>query len=50
MAKKNIQIFPFKGEKEKWRMWSVKFMARAVLNGYRIILTDDKKIPADDAD
>ena len=43
-------IIPFTGEKEKWRMWSVKFMAGAVIKGYYVLITGNKKIPTDDID
>ena len=49
MGKKTIWIFPFTGEKEKWRMWSGKFMATAGIKGYCVLLTGANKIPADDA-
>ena len=50
MDQKTIRITPFTGEKEKWRMWSGKFMARAVIKGYHILLTGDKTILDDDKD
>ena len=45
MDKKIIWIIPFTGEKEKWRMWSVKFMAILGINGYHVLLTGAKTIP-----
>ena len=49
MDKKTIQIIPLTGEKEKWRMWLVKFMVGAEIKVYYVLLPVDKKIPADDA-
>ena len=49
MDENTIQIIPFTSEKEKWCMRSGKFMARARIKGYYVLLTGDKKIPADDA-
>ena len=43
-------LSPFTGEKEKWRMWSGKFMAGAEIKGYHVLITGENKIPADDAD
>ena len=31
-------------------MWSQKYMPRAVIKGYHVLLTYDKKITADDED
>ena len=50
MEDSTIHIIPLTVEKEKWRMWPGKFMARSGINGYHILLTGDKKTPADDAD
>ena len=50
MYEETIQITPLKGEKEKWRMWLGKSMARAGTRGYNLLLTGDQKIPAYDAD
>ena len=47
MYKRNIWIIPFTGEKEKWRMWSVKFMARLRINGCHVLLIGAKTIPDD---
>ena len=47
MYKRNIRIIPFTREKEKWRMWSVKFMAILGINGYHVLLTGAKTIPDD---
>ena len=49
MEEKTIQIIPFTGEKEKWRMWLVKFMVGAAIKVYYVLLPVDKKILADDA-
>ena len=38
------------GEKEKWRMWSGKFMSGAEIKWYHVLLTGAKKIPAYEAD
>ena len=46
----NIRITPFTGEKGKWRIWSEKFMARAQIKVYDVLITGDKKIPADYAE
>ena len=48
MDEKNIPVIPFKREKEKWHMWSGKFMATTVIKGYYFLLTSSKKIPEDD--
>ena len=50
MNKKTIWIIPFKGEKEKWHMWSVNFVARVGIKRYHVLLTGAKTIPADDKD
>ena len=50
MDEKTIWIIPFTGEKEKWRMWSGKFMSMEGIKGYHVLLTGAKKIPADDED
>ena len=50
MKIKAIRIIPFIGEKEKWRMWSGKFMARYGIKVYNVLITGDKKISEDDAD
>ena len=50
MDKKTIWIIPLTGEKEKWRMWSGKFMAGAGIKGYHALLTGSKKILANDKD
>ena len=50
MDEKTLRIIPFTGEKEKWRMWLVKFMVGSEIKVYYVLLTVDKKIPADDAD
>ena len=34
---------------KKWWTWSGKFMERAGIKGYYVLLTGDKKISADDA-
>ena len=41
MDKNSIRIIPFSGNKEEWRMWWEKFMARSEIKGYYIVLTDD---------
>ena len=38
MEEKNIRIIPFSVEKEKWRIWSGKFLESAWWLGYDIIL------------
>ena len=48
MDKKTIRIILFTGEKEKWHMWSGKFMATTGIKGYYFLLTSSKKIPEDD--
>ena len=50
MDKNNIHINPFTGEKGKWGMWLGKIITRAVIKVYDVLLTGDKKIPADDTD
>ena len=50
MDKKSICNILFTCEKGKWRMWLVKFMAINGIKLYDVLLTGDKKIPADDAD
>ena len=50
MYKNNIWTIPFTGEKEKWRMWSGKFIEITRIKGYHVLLTRDTKIPADDAE
>ena len=50
MDEKTIQIIPFTGEKEKWRMWSGKSTAGSGIKVYHVILTGAKKIPANDAE
>ena len=48
MYENTIWIIPFTVEKEKWRMWPGKCMARAGIKGYNVLLTGANKIPADD--
>ena len=50
MDEKSIQNIPFTDETGKQHMWSVNFVARAVLKGYDILLTGNTKIPADEAE
>ena len=50
MDKNTIQIIPFTGEKEKWRMWLGKFMARVGIKGYHVLLTGANTIPDYDKD
>ena len=50
MDKNTIFITPFIKEKEKWLMWSEKFMARSGIKGFDVLLTGDKKIPSDDSE
>ena len=50
MDENTICNIPFKGEKEKWRMWLLKLTARDGIKGYHFLLTGDNKIPADDAE
>ena len=45
MDEKTIWMIPFTGEKEKWRMWQVKFMAGSRIKGYHVLLTGAKTIP-----
>ena len=47
MDEKTLRIIPFTGEKEKWRMWSGKFIEIYGIKGYHFLLRDDKKIMAD---
>ena len=49
MDKKSIHIIPSTGEKDKLFMLPVKFMARAGIKGYYVLLRGDMKTPADDA-
>ena len=49
-GQKNIRIIPFTGEKEKWRMWSGKFMARSGIKEYHVFLTGTKIILSVDED
>ena len=48
MDKKIIVIILFTGEKDIWCMLSGNFMARSGIKGYDVLITGDKKIPADD--
>ena len=50
MDENNIQIIPFTGEKEKWRIWSGKIMELSGIKEYYVLITGAKKIPTDDAD
>ena len=50
MDEKSIRIIPFSSKKEKWRMRSGKFIARAGIKGYDILLTGDAEVPAGNAD
>ena len=50
MDEKSIRIIPFSGKREKWRMRSGKFMARARIKGNSTLLADDAEILADNAD
>ena len=50
MNEKDIPIIPFVGETKKWRMWSGKFMAGAIIKVYYVLITDAKKILSDDAE
>ena len=47
MDEKSISIIPFLCKKETWRLRLGKFMVRASIKGYAIILTGDKLLPAD---
>ena len=35
---KAVQVLPFSGKREDWRMWSRKFLTRAKIKGYKAIL------------
>ena len=50
MDEKIIFIIPFTSEKEKWRVWSGKFIAISGIKGYDVLLTGDEKILADDTE
>ena len=50
MDEKTIRIIIFTGEKEKCRLWLVKFMAKDLIEGCYVLLTGAKKIPDNDAD
>ena len=50
MDEKTIRITNFKGEKYKQPIWSEKFIARAGIKGYYVLLIGARKIPADDTD
>ena len=43
MDKKTIRRIPFTGEKENWLIWSGKFVVRAGIKVYHILLPGDKK-------
>ena len=43
MGENTIRITPFTGEKEKWRMWSGKFMAGVGIKVYHVLLTGARK-------
>ena len=47
MEEKRIGIIPFSGERDKWRIWSGKFLARAGQLGYDIILRGTAKKPTE---
>ena len=49
-GRKEYPHYTFQSEKEKWRMWFRKFMARSGINGYHVLLTGANKILADDAE
>ena len=38
MYEKTIRIIPFRGEKEKWRLWSRLLMAGAGIKGYHFLI------------
>ena len=50
MDEKSIRIIPCLEKKENWHMWLGKFMSRAGIKRYYILLTGDAEIPADDSD
>ncbi len=38
----NVKTLPFRGREKEWREWSVKFLARAYLQGYQHALTSEE--------
>ena len=42
---KTIQVVPFNGKQDSWRMWSRTFLALARKKGWHGILTRDVPIP-----
>jgi hypothetical protein len=44
---KSLKLIPFSGKSEDWRMWSRKFLARAVVKKYREILLGEVVVPFD---
>lgn len=49
LSEKSIRILTFGGKKEDWAMWSDKFLAKASMKGYDVIL-DGSTIIKDDED
>jgi len=46
---KAIRIIPFSGKQQDWRMWSKKFLARALMKGYKEVLLGTVQEPTTDA-
>ena len=42
---KAVQVLPFSGKREDWRMWSRKFLARAKIKGYKTLLMETETPP-----
>ena len=48
LSEKSIRILTFSGKKEDWTMWSDKFLAKASMKGYDVILDGSTIIKDDD--
>ena len=47
-GEKTVKVLVFKGGEDEFRMWNLKFLARARIKGYRKTLVGDAEIPKSD--
>ena len=47
---KSIRIITFSGKETDWRMWKLRFLAKASHNGYRNLLLGTVEVPDEDED
>ena len=46
----SIALVPFSGKQEDWTFWSIKFLARSTICGYRGVLIGGIAVPAESED